>query len=75
MDDRGTASTLLDVATFLATLTVFGLAVSAMAIGVLVQGKRLRGSCGGTGKACECSVLKARNCEMRHARSAEPSHP
>ena len=62
------------MATFLATLTVFGLAVCAMALGAMIQGKRLKGSCGGTGKACECSALKARSCQMRHAREAEPSH-
>jgi hypothetical protein len=53
------------VATFIATFTIFGIAVSAMALGVILQGKRLKGSCGGTGKACECSALKARSCEMR----------
>lgn len=53
------------MATFIATLTIFGLAVSAMAVGAILQGKRLKGSCGGTGKACECSALKARGCEMR----------
>ena len=62
------------MATFVATLAIFGLAVSAMAVGVMLQGKRLKGSCGGTGKACECSALKARNCAMRHEREAEPSH-
>ena len=62
------------MATFIATLAVFGVAVAAMALGVIVQGKRLKGSCGGTGKACECSALKARSCQMRHARDTEPSH-
>ncbi len=53
------------MATFLATLVVTGLVVLAMSVGVLVQGKRLKGSCGGTGKACECSPLAARNCKLR----------
>ena len=53
------------MATFVATLCVFGLAVLAMALGVLVQGKRLQGSCGATGKACKCSPLAARHCPLR----------
>ena len=63
------------MATFIATLVVFGVAVAAMALGAMFQGKHLKGSCGGTGKACECSALKARSCQMRHAREAEASHP
>jgi hypothetical protein len=47
---------------------LFGLVTLAMSVGVLVQGKRLRGSCGGTGKACECSALKARKCRLRQMR-------
>jgi len=53
------------MATFVATLAVFGIAVLAMAVGVLVQGKRLRGSCGGTGKACTCTPIAARQCSLR----------
>ena len=53
------------MATFFATLCVFGLAVLGMALGVMVQGKRLQGSCGGTGKACKCSPLAARRCPLR----------
>ena len=53
------------MATFLATLVVFGLVTIGMAIGVIVQGKRLQGSCGGTGKACQCSPLAARHCRLR----------
>jgi hypothetical protein len=53
------------MATFFATLCVFGLVVLGMALGVLVQGKRLQGSCGGTGKACKCSPMAARRCQLR----------
>jgi len=53
------------MATFLATLVVVGFVVLAMSVGVIFQGKRLKGSCGGTGKACECSPLAARNCKLR----------
>ena len=35
------------LATILVTTVVFGLVIAAMAIGVIVQGKRLQGSCGG----------------------------
>jgi hypothetical protein len=55
--------------TFLATLVVFGFAVVAMAIGVMVQGKRLQGSCGGSDRDCVCSALEARRCARR--RTAE----
>jgi hypothetical protein len=57
------------MATFVAAAFVFGLAVLAMAVGALVQGRRLRGSCGRTGEACLCSPLAARHCELRRART------
>lgn len=53
------------MATFVASAAVFGLVVIGMALGVLVQGKRLRGSCGGSGEACSCSPLAARHCPLR----------
>ncbi len=56
--------------TFLATLVVFGIVVLAMSLGAILQGRRLRGSCGGTGKDCECSPLAARECKLRKAREA-----
>ncbi|MGI9432477.1 MAG: (Na+)-NQR maturation NqrM [Myxococcota bacterium] len=58
------------LATFLVTLLVFGTVILAMSLGVLVQGKRLKGSCGGTGKACSCSPLAARNCPVRRPEAA-----
>jgi len=56
--------------TLIATIVVFGLAVAAMAVGVIVQGKRLKGSCGGTGKDCTCSPADARKCRLREMREA-----
>ena len=57
--------------TILATLVIFGLVALAMSVGVLVQGKRLKGSCGGTGKACTCSPTAARDCELRRLREEQ----
>ncbi len=39
---------------FLLTFAVLLTAVAGMAIGVVVAGKRLKGSCGGTESSCEC---------------------
>lgn len=47
--------------TLLVTLSVVALVMGAMAIGVMISGKRLKGSCGGEGGpdcACELSGLK-----------------
>jgi hypothetical protein len=48
--------------TVIATLVLFGLVMTAMAIGLIVRGKSLQGSCGGTGEACSCSARKRRAC-------------
>lgn len=37
--------------TFLITFTVFGLAILAMAVGVILTGRRIQGSCGGLSSA------------------------
>lgn len=58
------------MATFLAALVVVGLTVFAMSIGAVAQGRRLRGSCGGSGQDCSCSPLAARNCRLREQREA-----
>ena len=57
------------MATFVAAFAVFGLAVLGMALGLLLQGRRLRGSCGRTGEACLCSPLAARHCALRRERA------
>ena len=40
--------------TLLLTILLFGSAMLLMAVGVIVAGKRLRGSCGGVGD-CHCT--------------------
>ncbi len=52
--------------TFLGTLVVFGVVIAAMAIGVMFTGRRLSGSCGGTGGgACVCSEEKRKACKEK----------
>lgn len=57
------------LATFVATAVVFGFVVLAMSVGAIVQGKRLKGSCGATGKDCSCSPLAARSCRLRELKA------
>jgi hypothetical protein len=59
------------MSSFLAGLVVFLLVFLAMSLGVLVQGRRLRGSCGRDGGDCQCSPLAARRCPLR--RRGEPA--
>ena len=56
--------------TFLFTLAVFVFTMLAMALGVMVSGRRLRGSCGRAGEDCSCSWIERRTCPLRKARSA-----
>lgn len=50
--------------TFFATLVLFGAIVAAMSIGVLVSGRSLRGSCGGTGADCSCDSSTRDSCSF-----------
>ena len=50
--------------TFLVTVLIFLLAVAAMAVGVIFSGRRLKGSCGGTGENCRCSAEARRECAL-----------
>lgn len=50
--------------TFLATALLFGLAMAAMAVGVIFSDRALRGSCGGTGRDCSCSAEARRDCAL-----------
>ena len=60
--------------TFLFTLSLFGLAMVAMAIGVIVSNRELHGSCGGVGSDdCLCSLEKRRACALEEkARRLDP---
>ncbi len=40
--------------TLLSTVAIIAIAMIVMALGVMLSGKRLRGSCGGVGTACAC---------------------
>ena len=40
--------------TLFATLLIIGVVMTAMSIGVMLTGRRLKGSCGGTGEDCAC---------------------
>ena len=50
--------------TFLATVLFFGLAMAAMAVGVIFSNRELKGSCGGTGRDCSCSAEARRDCAL-----------
>lgn len=54
--------------TFLATLALFGIVMAAMAIGVVIHGRRLRGSCGGPDtESCSCGPKKRQECRDKQA--------
>jgi hypothetical protein len=57
------------LATALVSVLAFFVLMGVMALGVALQGKRLRGSCGGnpdSGK-CGCSPEKKAACRVKHA--------
>lgn len=51
--------------TFVATLLFFGAVMAAMSVGVIVSGRRLKGSCGGTGKDCTCDEEAQKSCALK----------
>jgi hypothetical protein len=58
------------MATLLATLLIIGLIMTAMAVGVMFQGKALKGSCGGTGNGCPCTDEEQRACAAKRREAA-----
>jgi hypothetical protein len=53
---------------FLVTLAVLAIVMLAMAIGVMVSGRKLRGSCGGVGSSdCACDAAGKPVCDARRA--------
>jgi hypothetical protein len=50
--------------TFLATALIIGIAMAAMAVGVIFSNRALKGSCGGTGLNCSCSEEARRECAL-----------
>ena len=63
--------------TFFATLLFIGMIMAFMAIGVIFSGRRLQGSCGGTGSDCACDDEAQRSCPHRSAEdeSRDAPHP
>ena len=51
--------------TFLGTLLIVGLAMLAMAAGVMLSGRRLKGSCGGVGTGCPCTDEERQACAAK----------
>lgn len=50
---------------FLAALCVFGLAITGLAIGVIVSNRRLKGSCGGIGDEQACTLCSSTTCDKK----------
>lgn len=50
--------------TILLTIGVFGVAMAAMAVGVILSNRELHGSCGGSDKDCVCEIEKRRACSL-----------
>ena len=51
--------------TFFLAITLMGLAMAAMAVGVIFSNRRLHGSCGGSGDDCVCEIEKRRACHAQ----------
>jgi hypothetical protein len=50
--------------TFMLTALIFGIAMAAMAVGVIFSNRTLKGSCGGTGLACLCTDEARKQCAL-----------
>lgn len=56
--------------TLIATFVLFVVVMAAMAIGVMIHGRRLKGSCGGPGADCPCDDAARESCEVKKRREA-----
>lgn len=57
--------------TILLTFILVGLIMLAMAVGVMVSGRRLRGSCGGADCQCRADGVSPEHCEKNQQARAE----
>lgn len=53
--------------TVLLTIGLFGAIMLGMAIGVIISGKTLKGSCGGVGGSCDCTPSERESCSETEA--------
>ena len=51
--------------TILLTFIILGIALLAMAIGVIFSNKELKGSCGGKELDCTCNMIQKKMCKMK----------
>jgi hypothetical protein len=59
--------------TVILTFVLIALIMLAMAVGVMITGRRLRGSCGGADCHCRAEGLSPENCERKQeAEGAAP---
>ena len=56
--------------TLLITILVFGMALLAMSVGVMLGREPIRGSCGGI--AGRCALCSGETCEKKRAEAASP---
>lgn len=61
--------------TFLVTFVFFAAVMAAMAIGVIVHGRHLKGSCGGVGGDCPCDEAAQRECELKRRAAEREGRP
>jgi hypothetical protein len=55
--------------TLIATLSIFAACMLLMGVGAMVSGRRLKGSCGGTGEGCSCDEAARAECALaKHRR-------
>ncbi len=55
---------------FLATFLFFAGVMAVMAIGVVIHGRSLQGSCGGRGGECPCDEAAQRECKLKRQAEA-----